>query len=40
MAQKKKNRVLLVDIDLQASLTTFIGLEPDELETSIHFLYC
>ncbi|MBD2607066.1 ParA family protein [Scytonema hofmannii FACHB-248] len=36
LAQKKKNRVLLVDIDPQASLTTFMGLEPDELETSIH----
>ncbi|MBW4607880.1 MAG: ParA family protein [Hassallia sp. WJT32-NPBG1] len=36
LAQKNKNRVLLVDIDPQASLTTFMGLEPDELETSIH----
>lgn len=36
LAQKTKNRVLLVDIDPQASLTTFMGLEPDELETSIY----
>lgn len=27
---------MLVDIDPQASLTTFMRLEPDELETSIH----
>lgn len=31
----KKRRVLLVDMDPQASLTTFMGLEPDELEQSI-----
>ncbi|BBD62696.1 cobyrinic acid a,c-diamide synthase (plasmid) [Nostoc sp. HK-01] len=31
----KKRRVLLVDLDPQASLTTFMGLEPDELEGSI-----
>jgi chromosome partitioning protein len=36
LAQKNKNRVLLVDIDPQASLTTFMGLEPDELTESIH----
>ncbi|YAF99274.1 MAG: ParA family protein (plasmid) [Nodularia sp. CChRGM 3473] len=29
LAQKKKNRVLLIDLDPQASLTTFMGLEPD-----------
>jgi chromosome partitioning protein len=31
----KKRRVLLVDMDPQASLTTFMGLEPDELDQSI-----
>jgi chromosome partitioning protein len=31
----KKRRVLLVDMDPQASLTTFMGLEPDELSISI-----
>ncbi len=36
LAQKKKNRVLLVDMDPQASLTTFMGLEPDTLEETIH----
>ena len=36
LAQKKKQRVLLVDMDPQASLTTFMGLEPDELSESIH----
>ena len=36
LAQKKKNRVLLVDMDPQASLTTFMGLEPDTLEEPIH----
>jgi chromosome partitioning protein len=33
---QKKNRVLLVDIDPQASLTTFMGLEPEELEQTIY----
>ena len=36
LAQKKKQRVLLVDMDPQASLTTFMGLEPDELSESVH----
>ncbi len=31
----KKRRVLLVDLDPQASLTTFMGLEPDELDRTI-----
>ncbi len=31
----KKRRVLLVDMDPQASLTTFMGLEPDTLDQSI-----
>jgi chromosome partitioning protein len=33
---QKKNRVLLVDIDPQASLTTFMGIEPEELEQTIY----
>ena len=33
---QKKNRVLLVDIDPQASLTTFMGIEPEELERTIY----
>ncbi len=36
LAQKNKTRVLLVDMDPQASLTMFMGLEPDDLETSIY----
>jgi chromosome partitioning protein len=36
LSQKKKRRVLLVDMDPQASLTTFMGLEPDELTESVH----
>ncbi|BAU16055.1 cobyrinic acid ac-diamide synthase (plasmid) [Leptolyngbya sp. NIES-3755] len=36
LAQKKKNRVLLIDMDPQASLTIFMGLEPDELEQTIY----
>ncbi|WP_341531690.1 ParA family protein (plasmid) [Nostoc sp. UHCC 0302] len=31
----KKRRVLLVDMDPQASLTTFMGFEPDELDQTI-----
>lgn len=31
----KKRRVLLIDMDPQGSLTTFMGLEPDTLEESI-----
>ncbi len=33
---KKDGRVLLVDMDPQASLTTFMGLESEELESSIY----
>jgi chromosome partitioning protein len=33
---QKKRRVLLVDMDPQSSLTTFMGLEPGELERSIY----
>ena len=33
---QKKNRVLLVDIDPQASLTTFMGINPEELERTIY----
>ncbi|MGL5834674.1 MAG: ParA family protein [Waterburya sp.] len=33
---QKKNRVLLVDIDPQASLTTFMGIDPEELEQTIY----
>ncbi|NJM23718.1 MAG: AAA family ATPase, partial [Richelia sp. SM1_7_0] len=36
LSQKKNTRVLLVDMDPQASLTMFMGLEPDELETTIY----
>ncbi len=32
----RQHRVLLVDIDPQASLTTFMGLEPADLETTIY----
>ncbi|MBE9014531.1 ParA family protein, partial [Pseudanabaenaceae cyanobacterium LEGE 13415] len=33
---QRKNRVLLMDMDPQASLTIFMGLEPDELEKTIY----
>jgi chromosome partitioning protein len=33
---QKKHRVLLVDMDPQASLTTFMGVEPEELEETIY----
>ncbi|BAZ08236.1 cobyrinic acid a,c-diamide synthase [Calothrix sp. NIES-4071] len=36
LAQKKKTRVLVVDMDPQGSLTTFMGLEPDELDISVY----
>ncbi|MEA5507675.1 ParA family protein [Halotia wernerae UHCC 0503] len=36
LTQKKKNRVLLIDMDPQASLTTFMGVEP---ENSISTVY-
>ncbi len=32
----RQHRVLLVDIDPQASLTSFMGIEPSELETTIY----
>ena len=32
---KRKHRVLLVDMDPQASLTDFLGLEPEELDLTI-----
>lgn len=32
----RSHRVLLIDMDPQASLTTFMGLEPDELEQSLY----
>jgi chromosome partitioning protein len=35
LAQKKK-KVLLLDLDSQASLTTFMGLEPYELDLTIY----
>ncbi|MCC0179196.1 ParA family protein [Waterburya agarophytonicola K14] len=33
---QRKHRVLLVDIDPQASLTTFMGIEPEELKQTIY----
>ncbi|MCH2247188.1 MAG: AAA family ATPase, partial [Crocosphaera sp.] len=33
---QKKYRVLLVDLDPQASLTSFMGLEPSDLPTTIY----
>jgi chromosome partitioning protein len=33
---KNKKKVLLVDLDPQASLTTFMGLEPYELEITVY----
>lgn len=33
---KRRHRVLLVDLDPQASLTTFMGLEPAELEKTVY----
>lgn len=33
---QRKQRVLLVDMDPQASLTTFMGLEPSELEKTVY----
>lgn len=33
---KRQHRVLLIDVDPQASLTTFMGLEPGELEQTIY----
>jgi len=33
---KKKQKVLLLDLDPQASLTTFMGIEAHELETTIY----
>lgn len=36
LALRHPNRVLLVDMDPQASLTTFMGLDPVELETTVY----
>ena len=33
---QKKHRVLLVDMDPQASLTTFMGIDPEELDQTIY----
>ncbi|MGK7893381.1 MAG: ParA family protein, partial [Xenococcus sp. (in: cyanobacteria)] len=33
---KRNNRILLIDIDPQASLTSFMGIEPFDLETTIY----
>ena len=33
---KRKHRTLLVDLDPQASLTTFMGIEPTELEQTLY----
>lgn len=33
---KRKKRVLLLDMDPQSSLTTFMGIEPEELEKTIY----
>jgi chromosome partitioning protein len=33
---QRSHRVLLLDIDPQASLTSFMGIEPSELETTIY----
>ena len=35
LGQRKKQRVLLVDMDPQASLTIFMGVEPSELEVTV-----
>ncbi len=35
LAQRKKNKVLLIDLDPQSSLTVFMGLDPDELTSTI-----
>ena len=36
LAAKKKNRVLIMDMDPQASLTTFMGLAPENLSKTIY----
>ncbi len=33
---KRKQKVLLVDMDPQASLTAFMGLEPSELQETVY----
>ncbi len=33
---KKKKKVLLIDLDPQASLTTFMGIEPHELDLTVY----
>ncbi|HEY9750112.1 MAG TPA: ParA family protein [Allocoleopsis sp.] len=36
LAQRKKQKVLLIDMDPQGSLTLFMGLEPSELKETIY----
>lgn len=36
LAQKKNNRVLLIDMDPQGSLTTFMGLEPENITQTVY----
>ncbi|AFZ61162.1 ParA family protein [Anabaena cylindrica FACHB-243] len=36
LAQRHPNRVLLIDMDPQASLTTFMGLEPENLTKTVY----
>ena len=36
LAQRHPNRVLLIDMDPQASLTTFMGLEPENLTNTVY----
>jgi chromosome partitioning protein len=36
LSQKNKNRVLLIDIDPQASLTTFMGLDPENFTKTVY----
>lgn len=36
LAQHHPNRVMLIDMDPQASLTTFMGLEPEDLKKTVY----
>lgn len=36
LTQNQKNRVLLIDLDPQASLTTFMGLEPENVTKTVY----
>ena len=38
--QRRKHRVLLVDMDPQASLTSFMGVEPTNLEKTVYDAVC